>query len=192
MGDTQQIISEMIRRKARQLVGKAGITICDAEDIEQDLQVDLLERMPKYDSSKADLCRFVKKLIRNRISKLLRERLAKKRGNGHSIMSLNEMLGASEGNDVELSETISDPRDPDGRIAERQAIVSEVIEHLPPELRELCELLKTLSVSEAAAILKTDRANLYRRIRCLREIFSDEGLGRMSSETADTFPSRNG
>ena len=39
----------LIRFKARQLVGQAGFTASDRNDLEQDLILDLLRRLPKYD-----------------------------------------------------------------------------------------------------------------------------------------------
>lgn len=182
----------LVRRKARQLVGKAGITKGDADDIAQDLHVDLLERMHGYDPRKADARRFVKKLVRHRISKLLRERLAQKRGNGQAHVSLNETLTAPTGAQVERAETIPDPRDPDGTGAELRAEVAEVLSRLPPELRDFCELLKAMTITEVAAHLKSDRANLYRRIRRLRPIFADAGLGRLPKDGSDTSRHGNG
>ncbi len=40
---------ELVHHKARQLVGKAGYTQDDVDDIKQDLIVDLLERLSQFD-----------------------------------------------------------------------------------------------------------------------------------------------
>ena len=37
--------ADLIRHKARQLVGKAGLTENDRQDLEQELMIDLLSRM---------------------------------------------------------------------------------------------------------------------------------------------------
>ncbi len=43
----------LIKYKARTLVGKAGFTASDREDLEQELILDLLHRLPRYDRNRA-------------------------------------------------------------------------------------------------------------------------------------------
>ncbi|MFM2007984.1 MAG: hypothetical protein RLZZ09_3639, partial [Pseudomonadota bacterium] len=50
---------KLIRHKARQLVGKAGFTEDDRPDIEQELALDLLQRLRHYDAEKAKRSTFM-------------------------------------------------------------------------------------------------------------------------------------
>ena len=43
----------IIKYKARQLVGRVGFTESDREDLEQEMILDLLQRLPKYDPARA-------------------------------------------------------------------------------------------------------------------------------------------
>ena len=43
----------IIKHKARQLVGRAGFTESDREDLEQEMMLDLLRRLPKFDPKRA-------------------------------------------------------------------------------------------------------------------------------------------
>jgi len=42
---------QLIKYKARQLVGRVGFTESDRDDLEQELMLDLLRRLPKYNVS---------------------------------------------------------------------------------------------------------------------------------------------
>ena len=56
----------LIRFKARQLVGQAGFTASDREDIEQKLILDLLRRLPKYNPKRAQLNTFIARVVDTR------------------------------------------------------------------------------------------------------------------------------
>ena len=67
---------DLIRSKARTLIGKAGFTSADCEDIEQELALDLLVRLENYDPRKSKRNSFMARVVEHRIATLLEERHA--------------------------------------------------------------------------------------------------------------------
>ena len=63
-------VVNLIRSKARQLIGRYGFTQSDYEDIEQDLWADLYHRASDYDPSLASPRTFVNRIIEHRTAAL--------------------------------------------------------------------------------------------------------------------------
>jgi len=70
----QEYVRWLVSRKSKQLVGKAGLTKSDREDIEQELTLHLLERWDHYDPSRGSERTFVARVIDNEVARLLRDR----------------------------------------------------------------------------------------------------------------------
>jgi RNA polymerase sigma-70 factor (ECF subfamily) len=177
----------LIHRKARQMVGKAGFTVDDIEDIEQEMRLDLLQRLVKFDPSKAKYNTFVSRLIDRRISDMIRGSKQDIRDYRCQESSLHEIVASGEEDkDVEHIETVSrDEQDHryGRRIrSERERLdleidVPEVVARLPPDLRKLAELLQTVSISKAAKAFGVCRSTLYKSyLPPLRKAFLKSGL----------------
>lgn len=185
----QQEISDyaavLIRCKARQLVGKAGFTWDDVEDLEQEMRLDLLERLPKFDPDKASRTTFVARVIEHKISKLCRHRKQQRRDYRRESGSLNDPIADGEGKTIEHAYTIGQD-EVDIRMGHRRRSLEEeahlrldvslVMSGLPESLREIAERLKTETITEAAKSLGIPRSTLYRSIGRLKVIFEDAGL----------------
>lgn len=185
----QQEISDyaavLIRCKARQLVGKAGLTWDDVEDLEQEMRLDLLERLPKFDPDKAAHTTFVARVIERKISKLFRDRRPEKRDYRRESGSLNDPIADNEGETTERAYTIGqDEVDIRGgrrnRTREEEAQlrfdVSLVLSRLPEDLRAVAEQLMAETIAEAAKSLGMPRSTLYGAIGRLKPLFEDAGL----------------
>ena len=175
----------LIRYKARQLIGSAGLTKSDLEDIEQELILDLLQRLPKYDSDKAGYKTFIARVVDHRIATIIEERTAGLRDWRLCITSLNDIVPLEEGVCGERLEAydIDEYLRRTGRLsrnsAERLELsidLGSVVASLKPELRMLCERLKTDSVTEISRDTGIPRTTLYGRIEELRNLFEDSGL----------------
>ena len=177
---------EIIRFKARQLVGQAGFTASDRDDLEQELILDLLRRLPKYDPSRAKRNTFIARVVEHKIATLIEAQTAHKRDYRRCPCSLNERFEEEEeGRSVERAETL-DQEDyllrigvEPGAAEELRGLaldVATVVETLPPELRDLCRRLEQETVSEISRDTGVSRATLYESITRLREIFEDAGL----------------
>ena len=162
----------LIHHKARQLVGEAGFTADDIEDLEQELRLDLLTRLPKFDPKKATYNTFVARLVERKISNLIRHRTREMRDYRCEEGSLNGSAETVEaGNEkVERIETITQDeydlrwgryRFPAAERLDLQLDVSMILSKLPLDLRKLAELLKTMSIAEAARELGVPRSTIY-------------------------------
>jgi len=174
-----------IRHRARQLARTEGFAAQDIEDIRQDLIVDLLERLPKFDPAKATCNTFVARIIDRKVATLIRDRSCEKRDPRREECSLNECIDDGEGGSVEHIQTIAaEEADrwlgrqarPDQETVELALDVEAVINRLPDNLRRLCELLKTGSIADAARAMGVPRTTLNDHVKKLREVFEAAGL----------------
>jgi len=177
---------ELVHHKAWQLVGKAGYTQDDVDDIKQDLIVDLLERLPQFDPAKATYNTFVARLVERKISNLLRDRQAEMRDHRREVCSLNEEIDTGEDEPVQRLTTISqDDQDirtgkyarPAEERAHLQLDMDSVLDGLTPELRQVAEMLQTKSISQVARELGIPRRTFREKhLTQLREVFAAKGM----------------
>lgn len=169
----------IIRRKARQLVGRAGFKPQDIEDLEQDLMLRLIQGLQSYDPEIAHQKSFVTALVERAVATILRDAKAGKRdhGNQQSLEVLIELPGESP---TQLGNTIGDreynrrrgrhPRTPE----ELDALSSDlaaVVGSLPEEQRQLADKLKSESISGSARALGIPRTTLNDAVRRLQTRF---------------------
>jgi RNA polymerase sigma-70 factor, ECF subfamily len=144
-----------IRRKASQLIRQNRLANCDQDDLEQDLTLELLKRLPAFDPSKGKREPFVYVLLKNAAADLQRRLMCARKC---------KQLG---------EQAIDDPAE---RLAELARDVESVLARLPDDLKAIAELLKNRSVSDAARELGIPRTTLNDRVRALRERFEKAGL----------------
>ncbi len=175
----------IIKHKARQLIGSAGFTESDREDLEQEMMLDLLRRLPKYDSSKAQRNTFITCIVEHRVSTIIEERLAGKQDWRLCTASMNDRLDLNEDGSVERLEVydMDEYLRQTGRFSRTPSECLELsidlgcaIASLPPELRVLCERLKTESVTEISRDTGIPRGTLYGWIKKIRILFKNMKL----------------
>jgi len=179
--------TQLIHHKSRQLVGTAGFTRDDIEDIQQDLTLDLLERLPRFDPAKAKYNTFVARVIERKISKLIRHRKRQRRDYRRDACSLNAAINDDGGGTVERIKTISqDEHDlragkyarPAEERADLHMDIEAVLSDQPQELRQAGQMLMTMPIAEVAHKLSVPRSTFYEtHIAKLREVFEAKGLG---------------
>ena len=127
---------------------------------------------------------YMARVIRNKLTDLLRERSAAKRARDFDTVSLDAAV--SESDDAPTFADLLDAatsREPgeahsvdrnDARIDIAKALL-----RLTPRQRRLCMLLSEegLSIKEAAERLRIPRGTLYEEIKRIRKSFADQGLG---------------
>ena len=175
----------LIRFKTRQLVGQAGSTASDRDDLEQELILDLLRRLPKYNPKRAQLNTFIARVVEHRVATLIEAQKAGIRDYRRCRCSLNDRFEDEDGRSVERAETF-DQEDyllrtgaqsrPSDELSALAIDVTAVLEGLPPELRNLCRGLKAKPVTEISRDTGVPRGTIYESIKKLREIFEDVGL----------------
>ncbi|MFH1680409.1 MAG: sigma factor [Candidatus Eisenbacteria bacterium] len=179
-----EYVAHHIRHKARLLVGRYGFRETDIEDLEQELTLDLLQRMPKYDPDRAQRTTFVARLVRNKIASVVEARKAGKRDYRTPVYSLTGWVKDATNGFLLRIETV----DQDhyllrtGRRRSQQEVLDLSIDLkratdlLPPELRELCRRLRYETVSEISRAKGIPRSTLYEAIEKIRAHFEERGL----------------
>jgi RNA polymerase sigma-70 factor (ECF subfamily) len=144
-----------IRRKSQQLVRQAALTSSDRDDIEQDLTLELLRRLPAYNPARGQREPFIQMVLNHAASGI---------------------LGKSRHRNVprDLDDQAVD--DPSERLVSLARDVEILLKELPVGLRKLAELLKSCSIAEASRELGIPRTTLNDRVRVLRERFERAGL----------------
>ena len=177
-----------IRRKARQLVGRCGFVASDFHDIAQDLRLDVLRRLARFDGSKSKRHTFVAMVVRRCVASMLERRRAEKRNNRRRVRSLNEPIHDPAGNEVELWATLDlgadirrtvsdDGSDRDLEHRDLVIDVQRVVASLPDDLRSWCSVLGELGIREASRVLGFPRSRLCRIVDQIRAAFEQAGLG---------------
>ncbi len=176
--------ADLIRHKARQLVGKAGLTENDRQDLEQELMIDLLSRMKHFNPAKGKKTTFLTRIVERRISNILEARFAQCRDWRKCTASLNDPIPGGNDDSTERIEQVSS----DGQMGHqgRETIeqrqndirfdVDRVIAALPEDLQELCEKLQSSNMAEIAREMGVPRSTLYGKLTKLRDAFREAGL----------------
>lgn len=175
-----------IARKARQLAGKAGVTPSDVEDIEQDIRLDVLQRLPRFDPAKSNRHTFIAMVVRRCVASILEGRRAEKRNGGRRPQSLNAPIRDAEGREVELHQTLGgDARRPgrsEAALRDLRADVRAAVASLPEHLRPWCEVFTDQGIREASRELHVPRCRLQRIKAEIRNHFEAAGLADYLSE----------
>jgi RNA polymerase sigma-70 factor (ECF subfamily) len=176
---------QIIKFKAKQLVGRVGLTDSDREDLEQEMILDLLQRLPKYNPDRAQRNTFIARVVEHKIATIIEARKAGLRDYRLCNCSLNERLEDGEGGSVERMETI-DQEDylrltaglsrSTAELRDLSIDVRQAIEKLPPELRELCRRLGVDTITELSRDTGVPRGTIYESLKKLRAILEVAGL----------------
>lgn len=183
--DYQDGIFSEIDHQAKRLACRHGLPAHELDDIRQDLITDLIARAHAYDDDRASPATFVAVVAANRAALLGRRYYRQQSLLGRSPVSLDEPIGDDEGELVTRGDLVaeadgyaawmgqsSDPL----REAECRLDLQAAAEHLPDDLRGLCDVLATDTASGACRSQKRSRADLYRRVREVRLRFRAAGL----------------
>lgn len=173
----------IVRRKVNQLIGRAGFTNQDREDLEHDLLARVLQSLPSFDPQRGHRNKFITAVVERHVANILRNKMAVKRDH-RRLSSLNVMIKVDD-DFTELAQTIRQ-REMDARrgryprseeeLAQLAFDLAEVIAGMPPEMRELVERLKHESLSEIARDQGVPRTTLAETIRHVRRRFEAAGL----------------
>ena len=179
-----RFIRGIIRRKVNQLIGRAGFTRQDGEDLEQELLARVSQSLPKFDAAKAHRNKFITTVVERYVANILRNKRAPKRdcrGTG----SLNVTIEITDEGPTELAQTIGD-RELDARIGRQRRTeeelaqlaldLSDMIATLPDSWCTLLELRKTRTVQQVADEMGVPRTTLNDWMRRIRQRFENSGL----------------
>ena len=71
--------SNLIKYKARRLVGRYGLTCSDRGDLEQELALHAIEHLDQFDSQRGSRNTFVDRMLDHKVISILRQRFAQRR-----------------------------------------------------------------------------------------------------------------
>jgi RNA polymerase sigma-70 factor (ECF subfamily) len=176
--------ARLIRIKARQLVGKAGFTEHDRCDLEQELMIDLLQRMRHFNPAKAKKTTFMTRIVERHLATLLEARHAKFRDWRRCRISLNTPHENDKGDTVELIDRVDSEgnlknpeREPQQETVNYMRMdIERVLNALPDDLRDLCERLRESNMAEIAREMGIPRTTLYDKLTKIRETFREAQL----------------
>ena len=178
-------LKRLIRSKARQVVGKAGLTHSDRADVEQDLWLDLLERWPKFRSDRACINTFINRVLNHKVALILRDRRTAKRASSHNGRSLDVFCededGATVTKAVLLHENVHHRRTGQSAPSTFEMLamkvdMTAVLSSLATRQRWLCEELMERSLVELSRAGILSRTALYQTLYELRRRFEEHGM----------------
>ncbi len=182
---TNPITSNLIRKKARQIVRRTGFSRSDLADIEQDLRAYLLEQLPRFDPSRGSLPSFVVRLVETRIRIILRDRRLIWRAAGFTAVSFERLVVTRDGDEIRGEAVVSESdldrrlsrheRSPEEEAALREAVAG-VVASLPEDIAELCRSVARDGVAATARRRDVSRRQIEKVLRSLRERFEIEGF----------------
>ena len=177
---TVQYAGRIIGHRVRKLLGRAGLTKGDREDLEQQLMCDVLRRLRRFDPSRGAIGTFIARIVERHIAIILRDRRAPIRDYRRNACSLNDDLTGEDGETVERADAIDAQVNRPGRSDEDRSQlildVHQVVDGLPEDLRTLCVRLKTQTVTEISIQTGMPRTTLYDAIRRIRGHFEAAGM----------------
>jgi len=173
-----------VRHTTHALVRRGRIQEADREDLEQELMLDLLRRLPRFDPARATLRTFVSRVVRHRGAQIIAATWSAKSNGRRAAVSLHDLVEDGTGESVERWETLDEEtgRRRSGGVGDAEVArdiridLDGVLGDLPPEERDLCDWLLHHSVTEAARSKDTSRASIWRRMQPVRARFATAGV----------------
>jgi RNA polymerase sigma-70 factor (ECF subfamily) len=173
----------LIQRAATRLIEITGLTESDRDDVEQDMRLDLLRRLPRYDPGRSSPDRHLAALVSHKACSILAARFAGRR-DARLTRRLRTPRVDDDGPASTACDLVSDRRRPDYNDASAERAVQDlrldvrrVIASLPERDRQICDLVAQINVAQAAARLGMPRTTLYEELERIRAQLEEAGLG---------------
>lgn len=176
----ERYAGKLITFKARQLSRRSGFSRTDRDDLEQELWLDLVGRLPRYDPNKAALNTFIARIVERKVVSILRYRLAEMRSPTREEASLNDSVLDCDGRVVERHQTTAEAASTWQRLHDLERDVADVRERLASkEARAVVDALgRGGTINSIAGELGLSRRAVERHVAEARQAFEDAGLRR--------------
>jgi DNA-directed RNA polymerase specialized sigma24 family protein len=140
------------------------------EDLRQAMVLDYLRRLPKYDSTRGGLAGFIRGVMRNHATVLIKRRSRRVR---HEVLA-DDLRQADPDNSADVLEIVH-CADPTSTLLVSMD-VQRVLGKLPRHLQKLAALLPHMPIAEICIRIRKSRSRTYQMIRDIRTAFVAEGL----------------
>lgn len=177
------LLIEQADRAARRLCRKLGLPAADLDDLRQDLLVDLICRLARFDAKRASLDAFASVVLRNRCSRAIVQHHRRLRAQGGHLLSIDV---SADDRDEPLVARLAEQ---DGSIArlgqygteteraECRTDLDRALRELSEDAQAICIALTTASVADLVARQGLSRSSLYRHLGLLRLDLAMRGIG---------------
>ncbi|MHB9124605.1 MAG: hypothetical protein ACYC4F_01505 [Armatimonadota bacterium] len=175
----------LIRHKTRRLVGQAGFTKSDKEDIELELALHLWQYLPQYDPAKGTHKTFVNFILDNKIRTMVAGQITAHYDVRMHDSSLDEVTIMGDGDSLcrgdlidaeEYLMSIGGRSRSAFELVEMRVDIRRLVSRLSPEMQDLCEHLSLENIKDASLATGIPRYKIYELIRRLRFMFEQDGL----------------
>jgi len=167
-------LARQVRRKALELVGRAGFGPGNVEDLEQEMWLDLVRAMRRYDPAQGRVQAYASGVLEIAARRLVRERV----GNGR-LRTVSQSIPVHDGDGgiTDLGSVLTREAPQDIEQADLAIDMEAVMNRLPPDLRAVCGKLKEKCPAQAARELGLSLWHFQRKVDRIRRIFEAAGLG---------------
>jgi DNA-directed RNA polymerase specialized sigma24 family protein len=161
--DERSFAVTIATRYAQRLARRLGLAADHADDLRQELLVDLLERLARFDASRSPFTAFVRLVMRHHAATLAERWIRELR---RPVLPLVD--GAQHPDDEVDALQDEGEHDPAFAAAVTRVDLARTRAGLAPALRETCSALDGRDPGEAAALHPASRVTFYRRVAGLR------------------------
>ncbi len=174
----------LIRSTARRLSRQAAFSRDERDDLEQDLTLAVLTRIPDYEPSRGHFYAYLTAIVDRHAKSLGRHRRAECRTFLRGGTSLNVKVSDEDG-EVEFAATVTS--DAHGKrtgqvtrtpceLVDLKHDLELFLETLPPDLKKLAHRLRTENVASIASATGKSRPGVHRQLQRLRNRMLKAGL----------------
>lgn len=172
----EKYVEKQIQIKTREFIKKNALPLSDFEDIAQIVRVKVERRLEKFDPNLSGFPSFVQMIIKRELSHILQKLYAKKRGRQKTvyiedIIAENKELGTNSCSEFFCF-------DAHNSIFEDE--IREILDKLPEDLRQICDILKDNNVSNAAKLLVKSRGSIRNDIKKIKKILFSLGIKKIT------------
>ncbi len=164
-----------VRSKAWFLIKKCGFPRESFDDLQQEMLLDLVQRLLRFNPGRSPRNAFITMVVRNKVASILREREMPSRQHVRNETSLNSPL-KRDGRHAELGDTLC-KLGPSEERPDMALDLERVLSVLPDNLRRLWDyMLQGLTLTEISRKTGIPRPTLHDRRGKLRRHFEQAGL----------------
>lgn len=158
---------ELIRRKVQQIRLRYRLNSHDADDLLQELRLEVWRRSRHYDPARGTWPAFVTTVVQHQSATLCRRLMQLKTGRAQSVPLTQDLLETRPGK-AGMGESQSD--------VERTCDLETIRQQLDFEQQMVLQMLQMLNVSDTARVLGTPRSTFVDRVRAMLSPLAPENL----------------